>query len=206
MRTELYWIEGPWRGRLAIMPRPRGGDWLEDEIGSWKRLGIDTIVSALTTEEIAELDLIGEKELCERAGIDFISFSIVDRGLPPSDEAALKLVRRLEQGLARAAKIAIHCRQGIGRASVVAACVLAASGVDPALAFERIASARGCAVPDTSGQREWVLRFARDRLSALPEETAAAEDAFNAGEYIASERMAKLTAKLRELGIDPESP
>ena len=36
MHTELYWIPGPWLGRLAIMPRPRGGDWLEDEIRSWR--------------------------------------------------------------------------------------------------------------------------------------------------------------------------
>ena len=54
MRTELYWIEGPWLSRLAIMPRPRGGDWLEDEITSWRHVGIDTIVSALMKEESTE--------------------------------------------------------------------------------------------------------------------------------------------------------
>jgi hypothetical protein len=43
MRTELYWIERPWRGRLAIMPRPRGGDWLDDEIQSWRRSGVDVV-------------------------------------------------------------------------------------------------------------------------------------------------------------------
>jgi hypothetical protein len=32
MRAQLYWIEGPWAGHFAIVPRPRGGDWLEDEI------------------------------------------------------------------------------------------------------------------------------------------------------------------------------
>jgi hypothetical protein len=47
MRTELYWVEGPWSGRLAIMPRPRGGDWLEEEIQSWRRSGIDVVVSLL---------------------------------------------------------------------------------------------------------------------------------------------------------------
>jgi protein-tyrosine phosphatase len=162
MRTELYWIEGPWRGRLAIMPRPRGGDWLEDEIASWRRMGIGVIVSALTEEETGELDLTREKELSQKAGIDFIAFPVTDRGVPTSAKATLELARRLEQGLARGEKVAIHCRQGVGRAALLAACVLAASGIDPESAFNRIAVARGCPVPDTSEQRQWVVRFARD--------------------------------------------
>jgi hypothetical protein len=35
MTTELFWIPGPWKGKLAIVPRPRGGDWLDDEVGGW---------------------------------------------------------------------------------------------------------------------------------------------------------------------------
>jgi len=168
MRTELYWIDGPWRGRLAIMPRPRGGDWLEEEISSWQHMGIGRIVSALTVEETAELDLKREREICEKFGIDFIAFPIADRGLPPSRNAALDLIRRLEQRLAQGEKVAIHCRQGVGRAALLAACVLTASGVNPALAWERIAVARGCTVPDTSAQKEWVEQFTHDLLTSLP--------------------------------------
>lgn len=180
MRTELYWIEGPWPGRLAIMPRPRGGDWLEDEITCWRRLGIEAIVSALTREENAELDLLQEKERCEKSGIEFLSIPIADRCVPLSATDARELVRRLEQKLAQGKKIAIHCRQGVGRAAVLAACVLAASGVDPQSAWDRIAVARGCTVPDTSEQRDWLARFARDMLTLL-------------------------AAKPRELGVDPEA-
>lgn len=185
MRTELYWIEGPWPGRLAIMPRPRGGDWLEDEIASWQRLGIAAIVSALTREETAELDLIQEKEQCEAAGIEFLTFPIADRGVPPSSKDTCELVRHLERELAQGKKIAIHCRQGVGRAALLAACLLAASGVDLASAWSRLASARGCAVPDTNEQREWVARFARELLVPLSGGDSA--------------------TKLRELGVDPES-
>ena len=167
MQAELYWIKGPWSGRLAIMPRPRGGDWLEEEIASWQRLGIDVVVSALTRNENAELGLAGEKEACTAGKIAFVPFPIEDRGTPSSRKSTLELVRGLGQELALGKKIAIHCRQGIGRAALLAACVLAASGVDPATAWERIAAARGCSVPDTNEQREWVTRFARDMLAPL---------------------------------------
>ncbi|HZV05374.1 MAG TPA: protein-tyrosine phosphatase family protein [Gemmataceae bacterium] len=164
MRAEVYWIEGPWSGRLAIMPRPRGGDWLEDEIASWQRLGVDEVVSTLTKEENAELDLVREQEACIAGKIAFVAFSIEDRSIPASRAATLDLVRGLEQELASGKKIAIHCRQGVGRSALLAACVLAAGGAEPASAWERIAVARGCAVPDTSEQREWVMRFAREML------------------------------------------
>jgi protein-tyrosine phosphatase len=165
MRTEMYWIDGSWRGRLAIVPRPRGGDWLEDEISTWQSLGIGVIVSTLTREEAEELELTQEKEICEKAEIDFVAFPIADRGLPPSMNAILDLALRLEQRLAEGKKVAIHCRQGVGRSALLAACVLAVSAVDATSAWERIAAARGCSVPDTNEQREWVVRFARDVLA-----------------------------------------
>ena len=60
MRDKVYWITGPWRGRLAILPRPRGGDWLEDETRGWRAAGIDAVVTLLEATEESELDLGGE--------------------------------------------------------------------------------------------------------------------------------------------------
>ncbi len=57
MYTKLYWIDGPWRGKLAIAARPRGGDWIADEIASWRGSGVDVIVSLLTAEEERDLEL-----------------------------------------------------------------------------------------------------------------------------------------------------
>jgi len=160
MRTELYWIEGPWRGRLAIMPRPRGGDWLEDEIQSWRRAGVDVVVSLLTLEEQTELNLTEEKALCRANGIDFVSFPIVDRSVPSSAEAFSEQVTKLAEQLANGQIIAVHCRQGIGRAALVAICLLTVSGMGPAAAIERVGTARGCVVPETPDQRRWIADFA----------------------------------------------
>ena len=169
MRTELYWIEGPWQSRLAILPRPRGGDWLEDEVRAWRVAGADVIVSLLTSDEIADLDLAQEAGLCQANGIQLLSFPIVDRGVPASRRATLDFVKKLDNILAEGKSIAIHCRQGIGRSALIAACLLVLSGIDPEMAFRRVSAARGCSVPETSEQRQWATEFARE-LVALPAE------------------------------------
>jgi protein-tyrosine phosphatase len=159
MRAEIFWIGGLPHGRLAVMPRPRGGDWLEDEVRSLRASGVDVLVSLLTREESEELGLAEEAASCVAAGIAFVSFPIADRGVPASEADALALVRKLAALVAGGKAVAIHCRQGVGRAALAAACVLASLGESPDKAFERVATARGCSVPDTAEQRAWVLRL-----------------------------------------------
>lgn len=168
MRTDLYWIEGPWPGRLAIMPRPRGGDWLDDEIQSWRQSGVDIVVSLLTPDEVAELNLAHEAALCQANGIQFMSFPIVDRDIPSSMEAFSELVTKLTDELTDGKNIAIHCRQGIGRAALVAICLLVLAGVDPEVAIQRVSSARGCTVPETPEQRRWIADFAKTLMTQVP--------------------------------------
>src|SRR5262245_42888809 len=87
MTPTLYPIEGPWPGRLVILPRPRGGDWLEDEVHAWRKAGIDQVISLLTPNEVNELELGQEQELCRRNGMAWTSFPIPDRGVPSSRQA-----------------------------------------------------------------------------------------------------------------------
>ena len=168
MRTTLYWIEGPWTGHIAISPRPRGADWLEDEVRAWRQAGIDVVVSLLTPEEVAELDLSKEEAWCQAHGIAFSSFPIADRGVPISRRGSVELVRKLEKALTTGKRIAVHCRQGIGRSSVMAACLLIVSGEEPETAIQHISAARGCPVPETAEQWEWVRALAAELLAPLP--------------------------------------
>ena len=89
MNPQLYWIQGPWPGRLAISARPRGGDWLEDEISGWRSAGIDAVVSLLTPQENQELQLGAESNLTQARGLLFISLPTEDRGVPPSWDCLL---------------------------------------------------------------------------------------------------------------------
>ena len=167
MKTVLYWIEGPWTGRLAIAPRPRGGDWLEDEVRAWQQSGLDGVVSLLTPEEVAELGLGQEAAWCQAHGIDLCSFPIPDRGVPMSRRASVDLIRKLDNALREGKSIAVHCRQGIGRSALLAACLLIAAGEEPEAAFRHISTARGCPVPETAEQREWVQALAAELSAPL---------------------------------------
>ena len=155
-----YPIEGPWKGRLAIVPRPRGEDWLEDEVRAWQEGGLDVIVSLLTPSEAQELGLTDEAVLAQAQGLNFLEFPIPDYGVPSSLESSLAFVETLDDALTRGKNIGIHCRQGIGRSSLIAASLLVLHGIQTEMAFSRVAEGRGRQVPDTSEQREWVNKFA----------------------------------------------
>lgn len=161
MRTDLSWVEGLWLGRLAISPRPRGNDWLEDEVRGWKRAGVDVIASLLTAEENADLGLTQEEKFCQAHGLQFFSFPIIDRSIPASRQAALEFVIKLEALLVEGKNVALHCRQGIGRAALIAICALIAAGMEAEIAIQHVSTARGLPVPETMEQRKWAMDFAR---------------------------------------------
>jgi protein-tyrosine phosphatase len=146
--------------RLAIVPRPRGNDWLENEVTQMKRAGVDVLVSMLQPDEATELGLSAEAKLCAAGGIQFRSFPIPDRETPPSTETFAKFVQELRVEVHAGRSVAVHCRASIGRSSLLLAALLTAEGYTADDAFRRLTTARGLQVPDTPDQIRWVERFA----------------------------------------------
>ena len=167
MRRDVYWINGPWPGKLGILPRPRGADWLDYEVGAWKDAGVGVVVSLLTQAEDWELGLADERALVQQNGLTFIAFPIPDYSVPSSMKTTRQLVSKLQDCLARGENVGIHCRQGIGRSSLVAACVLVTAGESAGTAFQHIKTARGVPVPDTPEQRDWVATYARSQVTGF---------------------------------------
>jgi hypothetical protein len=160
MPPDIYWLKAEGRGRLAVMPRPRGGDWLEDEILHLKRWGIECLVSLLTPEEEGFLGLEQEGALARQHGLRYFSHPVPDRDVPSSPKETWALARTLAGHFAAGSQIAVHCRMGIGRSPLLLACVLVTTGLRPDDAWDLIGDARGCLVPDTQEQREWLERTA----------------------------------------------
>jgi protein-tyrosine phosphatase len=142
------------------MPRPRAGDWLRDETASWRRAGLDTIVSLLQDDEVAELGLEEEPAACAEAGLRFVRFPIPDRGVPESRQALTQLVAALAEEVRQGRGVGIHCRIGIGRSALMAVCVLRTLGLSPESAWETVQRSRGLPVPDTAEQRAWAVEWA----------------------------------------------
>jgi len=148
-------------GRLAISARPRGGDWLEDEVTGWRKQGIDVVVSLLTPDENEELDLKDEASFSKVRGVRFISFPIEDRNVPSSLTKVEQLVAQLGSEIQQGKNVAVHCRQGIGRSSLISAALLISAGEDLGEILRTISQARGLEVPETIEQRRWLDEFAK---------------------------------------------
>ncbi len=152
----IYWIDTYEQGNIGMMARPKGNDWLEDEIIKLNKLGINMVVSLLEKHEERELNIEKEHEFCPKHNIEFINFPIKDRGVPKDINSFLQLISSINQRLKHGKKIAIHCRMGIGRTSILAAGALIRNGNDPESVFEFLSEKRTLTVPDTNEQIEWV--------------------------------------------------
>jgi len=158
MTNNVYWISAAQPHRISIVARPRGNDWLEDDLKRLSREGIGVLVSRLTPEEAAELGLSEEGRFCGQCGISFFNLPIADRSVPNEFEIVAPLdtlVKQVQLGRG----VGFHCRAGIGRSSMMAALVLGRLGWTSEAAFRAISDARGCRVPDTLEQEQWVQSF-----------------------------------------------
>jgi protein-tyrosine phosphatase len=164
----VYSIEGLPAGQVSIMARPRGGDWLLDEVKSLREAGVDVLVSLLAPDEVMELDLREEAECCGRQEVIYLSFPIPDRSIPPFSASTFTFLEQLKVHVSEGKHVALHCRQGLGRAALMAASVLVLTGFSPDQAFELLSSTRGYPVPETEEQRAWVVAFSQYQRS-LPD-------------------------------------
>jgi protein-tyrosine phosphatase len=159
MEMKGFWVAGPWRGRLGIVPRPRGADWLDDEARAWRGAGIDVVVSLLEPDEEADFGLTGESTSLAANGLSFRAFPIPDRGVPISREAVAELADQVVDALGSGKTVAVHCRQGIGRSAMMVAAALIAGGLSAETALTAIRQSRGLDVPETQAQRQWIFDF-----------------------------------------------
>ncbi|MFT5821566.1 MAG: protein-tyrosine phosphatase [Crocinitomix sp.] len=154
----IYWINSLKSGSIGMMPRPRGNDWLSDEIAYLKQYEVDHVVSLLESHEMAELELEMERTYCEQQDISYSNFPIVDCAVPYNIEAFNAFVEKLVEEVKNGNKIVVHCRMGIGRTSTLVATILIKLGLFKADVFEYLSEIRTLEVPDAEKQKDWVIR------------------------------------------------
>ena len=163
MFTKIYWINHQTidKNCLGTMERPRGNDWLDDEIRGLKYQEVDCLISLLEYAEQEELDLLEEENICTKYEIKYLNFPIQDVSIPSNEVAFRQVVNQLVEYLNQGKRIVIHCRMGIGRSSVLAAEVLIKMGCPAKGIFEHISQCRGLEVPDTTEQKAWIMSLAK---------------------------------------------
>jgi protein tyrosine phosphatase (PTP) superfamily phosphohydrolase (DUF442 family) len=93
-----------------MMAKPRGGDWLDDELRGLRRLGIDVLVCTLPSAELAELGLADEAGAAQRTGLEFVWIPVSDRSVPDLSNV-LPALRALSERLQLGQHVVAHCRE-----------------------------------------------------------------------------------------------
>src|SRR5687768_10054702 len=114
---DVFLVDTGQSGRLAVALRPRGRDWLEDELRGLVRSRFTILVSMLTAEEERELDIVDEARTAVRVGLVFLRVPVLDRETPRLADA-IPVIQQLADAVRAGADVAVHCRQGIGRSSL----------------------------------------------------------------------------------------
>ena len=161
MTANIYIIDELGPAKLAIMARPRGGDWLDDDLASVAQQGFDVVVSLLEEEEESYLELGREAEISRKLNLEFVHIPIPDRGTPAREREILSAISSLAQLWSAGKSIVVHCRMAYGRAPMIASCILISHGKSVQDATTAVAAARGVSVPETAEQLAWVQEYER---------------------------------------------
>jgi hypothetical protein len=148
---DLFWVEPG----LAVAARPRGGDWLEDDLSRLQRMGVDVLVSMLDRPTRRASLVSPPREPTPNASAwRLVRSPIPDRGVPGLGDVD-RAVGEIDRHRTAGRRIAIHCRQGLGRAPLVAAAALVHEGMAPADSNGSVLT-RGM-IPVSAVVRTWAL-------------------------------------------------
>jgi protein-tyrosine phosphatase len=151
-----YLDMGPWPGKLGLTFAPGKKNesyshftWDRDLDVDLKRLltmmHVDVVVTILEKDEMKWMGIEDLREEVVRHGMESLYFSIPDLGIPPGDEFLeyMEFLRTVMDRLDAGKNVIIHCRGGLGRSGMVAACLLGVRGIPVAESLRCVRRARG---------------------------------------------------------------
>lgn len=152
----------PGRIGITFAPGKRDSRWNRDlEIDLVRLCGeynAQVLVSLIEDHELKSLEIPNLVERAEAQGLEVIRFPIRDVSVPASIGELVILVARLIEFAQSGRTILVHCRGGLGRAGLVAACCLVALGSAPDKAITEVRRVRPGAV-ETDEQESFVSGF-----------------------------------------------
>ncbi len=163
------------RGKIGVTFAPgkndrfaTGGPWARDldkDLDAIVAWDARMIVTLLESHELAHLAITRLGMEVQRRGIEWLHLPIPDVSTPdPEFEAEWPAVSdHLRSRLDAGENILIHCRGGLGRSGMIAARLLAETGVDAEEAIARVRAVRPGAI-ETWEQEQWARWGPRRRV------------------------------------------
>jgi protein-tyrosine phosphatase len=157
-------------GRLYLHSMPGRYEPYQATLDSARMKGITQVVCLTSLEEIAGKAPAYARAL-QRNDLPWQQrmFPIVDYGVPSDRDRFLELVNSIAVDLRNGENILLHCAAGIGRTGTVASCVLAALGLAPDEAAQRVDAAGSYAErPEQVELIQWVASQSSSVPSVSP--------------------------------------
>lgn len=159
-----------WPGRLGLTfaPGKKGASVLQpglvhqrDVAQDFQTLadeGVQVIAPLIEPWEFEELGMAGYEQEAANHDIQIVPFPIVDASVPADQEAFAEFIDELMDALLDRKKVVVHCRGGLGRAGLTAACLLVQAGQPAAEAIGLVRKTRPGAI-ETAEQEKFIRDF-----------------------------------------------
>ena len=152
IKVDWLCLDGPGAIGLTIAPGKRApglaGLWARDltvDLRGLRELKTTTLVCLLPDDELDFLKIAALPESAEQFGLAFRRFPFDDGGIPHDEPRFDEFLDELAGDFQKRAHLVIHCRGGLGRSGLVAACLLLRLGFceSAADAIRKVREARG---------------------------------------------------------------
>ncbi|KAL6765944.1 protein-tyrosine phosphatase-like protein [Haematococcus lacustris] len=123
---------------------------------------ISTVACLLNAAELRSFGIRDYAADLAAAGLQTLGLPIIEMGAPECMEKAAMFIEGLALGVSRGDRIAVHCRGGMGRAGLIAACVMLRLGcvADAKEAIKLVRERRCAAAIESKRQEDFVAGYA----------------------------------------------
>jgi len=156
---QSFWITKINDCDIAISPCPSGGQNLEKELKSLVLEDQLLVISLLTDQEVIDEHLQKEKVTCEKSGIEFKYFPIIEGSIPGAFNF-IEFVEEIYPLTNDLDRIIIHCNRGRSRSSMVTIGLMLKHGLILGESIQLASKIRGSKVPKHPSQVKLLKYYA----------------------------------------------
>lgn len=166
----------PGRLGLTFAPGKKDTKWdrdLDVDLAALQALGATHLLSLMDAWEYEHLQVPRLRERAADFGMAVTWHRIPDQGVPTDTAAFLTVLVTLREALAQGSTVIVHCRGGLGRTGIAAACTLIVGGMTAAEALRSVRATRPGTVENDRQEAylrhfEKAVRPKRRRVKATP--------------------------------------